>query len=139
MLVDGLSTQQNNEVKFTDVELQDGEFITDYEFRFGTVKADFREVEKPRLYCDMLDNLPNGFIFVNHTKVSGNYKDKYVEGKDDWKTITYYKDIELSEKLPRTGGSDLGTFIATGIIIGINAIGLLIALRKKDKNIDNAK
>ena len=139
MLVDGLSTQQNNEVKFTDVELQDGEFITDYEFRFGTVKADFREVEKPRLYCDMLDNLPNGFIFVNHTKVSGNYKDKYVEDKDDWKTITYYKDIELSEKLPRTGESDLGTFIATGIIIGINAIGLLIALRKKDKNIDNAK
>ncbi len=139
MLVDGLSTQQNNEVKFTDVELQDGEFITDYEFRFGTVKADFREVEKPRLYCDMLDNLPNGFIFVNHTKVSGNYKDKYVEDKDDWKTITYYKDIELSEKLPRTGRSDLGTFIATGIIIGINAIGLLIALRKKDKNIDNAK
>ena len=139
MLVDGLSTQQNNEVKFTDVELQDGEFITDYEFRFGTVKADYREVEKPRLYCDMLDNLPNGFIFVNHTKVSGNYKDKYVEDKDDWKTITYYKDIELSEKLPRTGGSDLGTFIATGIIIGINAIGLLITLRKKDKNIDNAK
>lgn len=139
MLVDGLSTQQNNEVKFTDVELQDGEFITDYEFRFGTVKADFREVEKPRLYCDMLDNLPNGFIFVNHTKVSGNYKDKYVEDKDDWKTITYYKEIELSEKLPRTGGSDLGTFIATGIIIGINAIGLLITLRKKDKNIDNAK
>ena len=139
MLVDGLSTQQNNEVKFTDVELQDGEFITDYEFRFGTVKADFREVEKPRLYCDMLDNLPNGFIFVNHTKVSGNYKDKYVEDKDDWKTITYYKDIELSEKLPRTGGSDFSTFIATGIIIGINAIGLLITLRKKDKNIDNAK
>ena len=139
MLVDGLSTQQNNEVKFTDVELQDGEFITDYEFRFGTVKADFKEVEKPRLYCDMLDNLPNGFIFVNHTKVSGNYKDKYVEDKDDWKTITYYKDIELSEKLPRTGGRDFSTFIATGMIVGINAIGLLITLRKKDKNIDNAK
>ena len=139
MLKDGLSTLVNNEVKFTDATLQEGEFITDFEFRFGTVKLDFREVEQPRLYCDMLDNLPNGFIFVNHTKVSGNYKDIYVEDKDDWKTITYYKDIELSEKLPRTGGSDLGTFIATGIIIGINAIGLLIALRKKDKNIDNAK
>ena len=72
-------------------------------------------------------------------KVSGNYKDKYVEDKDDWKTITYYKDIELSEKLPRTGGRDFSTFIATGMIVGINAIGLLITLRKKDKNIDNAK
>ena len=103
MLKDGLSTLVNNEVKFTDVTLQEGEFITDFEFRFGTVKADFREVEQPRLYCDMLNNLPNGFIFVNHTKVSGNYKDIYVEDKDDWTTITYYKEIETTQKLPRTG------------------------------------
>lgn len=103
VLKDGLSTLVNNEVKFTDVTLQEGEFITDFEFRFGTVKADFREVEQPRLYCDMLDNLPNGFIFVNHTKVSGNYKDIYVEDKDDWTTITYYKEIETTQKLPRTG------------------------------------
>lgn len=103
MLKEGLSTLVNNEVKFTDAILQEGEFITDFEFRFGTVKADFREVEQPRLYCDMLDNLPNGFIFVNHTKVSGNYKDIYVEDKDDWTTITYYKEIETTQKLPRTG------------------------------------
>ena len=103
MLKDGLSTLVNNEVKFTDATLQEGEFITDFEFRFGTVKADFREVEQPRLYCDMLNNLPNGFIFVNHTKVSGNYKDIYVEDKDDWTTITYYKEIETTQKLPRTG------------------------------------
>lgn len=51
----------------------------------------------------MLDNLPNGFIFVNHTKVSGNYKDIYVEDKDDWTTIIYYKEIETTQKLPRTG------------------------------------
>ena len=103
VLKDGLSTLVNNEVKFTDATLQEGEFITDFEFRFGTVKADFREVEQPRLYCDMLDDLPNGFIFVNHTKVSGNYKDIYVEDKDDWTTITYYKEIETTQKLPRTG------------------------------------
>ena len=103
MLKDGLSTLVNNEVKFTDATLKEGEFITDFQFRFGTVKSDFKEVEKPRLYCDMLDNLPNGFIFVNHTKASGNYKDIYVEDKDDWKTITYLKEIEITQKLPRTG------------------------------------
>lgn len=103
LLQDNLSTTTNNEVKFTDATLQEGEFITDFEFRFGTVKADFKEVEQPRLYCDMLDNLPNGFVFVNHTKVSGNYEDIYVEDKDDWKTITYYKEIETMQKLPRTG------------------------------------
>lgn len=103
LLQDNLSTTTNNEVKFTDATLQEGEFITDFEFRFGTVKADFKEVEQPRLYCDMLDNLPNGFVFVNHTKVSGNYENIYVEDKDDWKTITYYKEIETMQKLPRTG------------------------------------
>lgn len=102
MLQDNLNTQVNNEVKFTDIELKESEFITDYEFRFGTVKADFKEIETPRLYCDMLENLGNGFIFTNNTKVSGRYEDKYVDDKDDWTTITYYKEIQL-EKLPRTG------------------------------------
>ena len=139
MLVDGLSTQINNEVKFTNVELKNGEFITDFEFRFGTVKADFKEIEQPRLYCDMLENLPNGFIFVNHTKVSGNYKDVYVEDKDDWKTITYYKEIELTENLPKTGSIDYSFFIAIGIILLVNGIVLILMLRKKTKNIDNTK
>lgn len=103
MLVDGLKSTTNNEVKFTDIEFRDGEFVTDFEFRFGTVKSGFREVEKPRLYCDMKDNLGNGFVFTNHTMVSGNYEDKYVEDKDDWTTITYYKDIKINEKLPKTG------------------------------------
>ena len=102
MLKDGLSTLVNNEVKFTDVKLKEGEIITDFEFRFGIVKADFREIEQPRLYCDMLDNLSNGFVFVNHTKVHGNYMDIYVEDEDSWTTITYNKEIQL-EKLPKTG------------------------------------
>jgi hypothetical protein len=140
MLVDGLSTLTNNEVKFTDAELKEGEFITDFEFRFGTVKSDFKEIEQPRLYCDMLDNLPNGFVFVNHTKVSGNYKDIYVEDKDDWKTITYYKEIELTDKLPRTGGIDYSSFIATGIVMIVNVIGIALTLReKKTKRVDKCK
>ena len=134
MLVDKLSTLTNNEVKFTDIKLKKGEFITDFEFRFGTVKADFKEVEKPRLYCDMLDNLPNGFVFVNHTKVSGNYEDVYVEDKDDWKTITYYKDIELEEKLPRTGGDDFSiSYVADGIIL---LTGILLVLKRKNKKVN---
>lgn len=131
MLVDGLNTQTNNEVKFTEANLKEGEFITDFEFRFGTVKADFREIEKPRLYCDMLDNLPNGFVFVNHTKVSGNYKDIYVEDKDDWKTITYYKEIDLTQKLPKTGKTEYYSFIATAGIMIINVIGLVLTLKEQ--------
>ena len=103
MLVDKLSTKVNNEVNFKTVELAEDEYITEYEFRFGTVKVGFSEVEEPVLYCDMLENLGNGFVFTNHTKVSGNYEDKYVEDKDEWTTITYFKEIEVTQKLPRTG------------------------------------
>jgi uncharacterized surface anchored protein len=103
MLVDGLSTQVNNEVSFKTAELDEDEFITEYEFRFGTVKAGFSEVEEPILYCDMLDGLGNGFVFTNYTKVFGNYEDKYVEDIDEWTTVTYFKEIETTQKLPRTG------------------------------------
>ena len=103
MLKDGLSTQTNNEVSFKDVKLKKGEFITEYEFRFGKVKAGFSEIEAPILYCDMLEGLENGFIFTNYTKVSGNYEDKYVEDTDKWTTVTYGKEIEITQKLPKTG------------------------------------
>lgn len=103
MLVDGLSTQVNNEVSFKTAELEDDEYITEYEFRFGTVMVGFSEVEQPILYCDMLEGLGNGFVFTNYTKVYGNYEDKYVEDKDEWTTVTYFKEIEVTQKLPRTG------------------------------------
>ena len=103
MLVDGLSTQVNNEISFKSIELQEDEFITEYEFRFGTVKIGFSEVESPILYCDMLDGLGNCFVFTNYTKVFGNYEDKYVEDNDEWTTITYFKEIKVTQKLPRTG------------------------------------
>lgn len=103
MLIDGLSTNVNNEVDFNTAELEEDEYIIEYEFRFGTVKSGFSEIESPILYCNMLDELPNGFKFTNYTKVFGNYKDKYVEDKDEWKTVVYHKEIETTQKLPRTG------------------------------------
>ena len=103
MLVDGLSTQVNNEISFKDADLEEDEYITEYQFRFGTVKVGFSEVEAPILYCDMLDNLENGFKFTNYTKVFGNYEDKYVEDTDEWTTVTYFKEIETTQTLPRTG------------------------------------
>ena len=102
ILAEELSTQTNNEISFKSIELEEDEYITDFEFRFGTVNPGFTEIEKPRLYCDVLDNLENGFIFTNNTKVTGNYKDKLSEDEDNWTTLIYNKEPEL-EELPRTG------------------------------------
>ena len=103
ILADGLSTQVNNEVSFKTAQLEEDEFIVEYEFRFGKVRTGFSEVESPVLYCDMLENLGNGFVFTNYTKVFGNYLDKYVEDTDEWTTVTYFKEIETTRKLPKTG------------------------------------
>ena len=45
--------------------------IVNIELRFGKVRVGFWEVESTVLYCDMLENLDNGFVFTNYTKVFG--------------------------------------------------------------------
>ena len=57
MLVDNLNTDTNYEIKFSDAKLQEDEYITEYEFRFGTVKIGFKEVESPILYCNPYCNM----------------------------------------------------------------------------------
>ena len=97
-----LSTQTIYELNFKELKLADDEYVTDYEFRFGKVKIGFQEVDSPILYCDILDDLGNGYVFTNKTKVKGNYFEKEVEDNDDWTTITYFKEIKVEEVLPRT-------------------------------------
>lgn len=99
---ENLSTQTIYELDFKKLELKDDEYVTDYEFRFGTVKVGFQEIESPILYCDILEGLGNGYVFTNNTKVKGNYFEKEVEDNDDWTTITYFKEIKVDDVLPRT-------------------------------------
>ena len=99
---DNLSTNTNYEIQFSEAKLSEGEFITEFEFRFGRVDIGFKEVDSPILYCKMLDGLGDGFVFTNNTRVSGSYLDKTIEDKDKWTTTTYFKEIKL-DKLPRTG------------------------------------
>ena len=99
---ENLNTQTIYELNFKELQLQEDEYITDYEFRFEKVKAGFQEVDSPILYCDILDGLGNGYVFTNKTKVKGTYYEKEVEANDDWTTITYFKEIRVDEVLPKT-------------------------------------
>ena len=102
VIAENLSSQINNEIDFNNVELEEDEYITEYEFRFGTVKPGFSEVERPRLFCNVMDNLTNGLVFTNNIKVRGEYLNQSVEDTDYWTTIVYNKEKPLA-KLPRTG------------------------------------
>lgn len=103
MIKENLDTNTNYEIDFTNLELEDDEYVTEYEFRFGKVDIGFMEVETPRIYCKVLQDLPNGFQFTNTTKVYGTYFEKYTEDEDNWTTVVYDKDIQLNPILPKTG------------------------------------
>lgn len=100
---DKLSTQEVYELDFNNLELQEDEYVIEFEFRFGKVKIDFKEIESPIVFVNMLDNLKNGFTFTNNTKVSGNYLEEYIEDTDNWTTIIYNKEVKINEELPKTG------------------------------------
>ena len=102
VIAENLSSQINNKIDFKNIKLEEDEYITEYEFRFGTVNPEFSEIESPRLYCNVMDNLTNGLIFTNNTKIRGEYLKKYVEDNDYWTTIVYNKEKTV-EILPRTG------------------------------------
>lgn len=102
VIAENLSTNINNEIDFSNIVLKDDEYIIEYEFRFGTVSSGFSEIEQPRLYCKVIDNLTNGLLFTNNTRVRGGYLNQYTEHTDYWTTIIYNKEKPLAI-LPRTG------------------------------------
>ena len=102
MIADNLDTRKENEIDFENIELEQGEYITEYQFRFTNVKIGFKEEKEPRLYCKILDNLENGYKFTNNTEVVGKYKTKIKTKKDSFTTIIYTPK-EQEKILPRTG------------------------------------
>lgn len=100
---DNLDSENIYELDFNNIELKENEYITEFEFRFGTVKPDFHEIEPPIVYVNVLDGLKNGYTFTNNTKVFGNYLEEYVEDYDKWTTIIYNREVKLNKELPKTG------------------------------------
>ena len=102
MFKDNLDSETVYELDFNELNSQD-EYVTEFEFRFGTVKVDFHELESPILYVNVIDSLKNGYTFTNNTKVSGNYIEEYIKDEDNWTTIVYNKEINKNLELPKTG------------------------------------
>lgn len=103
MFIDELDSEKVYELDFNKLELQEDEYITEFEFRFGTVKINFKEEESPIVYVNVLDKLKNGYTFTNITRVSGKYLEEQIEDKDEWTTIIYNREVNLNKELPKTG------------------------------------
>lgn len=97
------STKENYTVDFTTLDLQDGEYVTQYRFIFGDVKEGFREQEKPTATVKINEDLANNKIIVNDCYVNGKYVDTPLEDEDDAHTIVYTPEENKEVELPKTG------------------------------------
>lgn len=97
------STKENYTVDFTKLDLQDGEYVTQYRFIFGDVKEGFREEEKPTATVKINEDLANNKIIVNDCYVNGQYVDTPLEDEDDAHTIVYTPEENKEVELPKTG------------------------------------
>ncbi|MDL2287969.1 Cys-Gln thioester bond-forming surface protein [Oscillospiraceae bacterium OttesenSCG-928-F05] len=81
--------------------LASNEYITEYMFVFGSVKAGFAQVEAPYIFCNALPGLPHEYRFVNKTDVGGQHNGEWVMAHSTWVTVIY--STGKPPKLPQTG------------------------------------
>lgn len=101
LLRDNLNTQVNNYIDFSNLELAEDEYVTEFKAEFKTVDIGFTSVESPQLFVKVKSTVRNDDTFTNKTKVDGYHKTYYVWDEDDHTTKVYEKKLEV--KLPRTG------------------------------------
>ena len=79
--------------------LASNEVITEFMVVFGVVPANFRQVEAPQVYCNVVSWLTGGTQFVNQADVGGVYNGQWIMATSRWVTKVY----KPAEPLPRTG------------------------------------
>ena len=62
----------NTHLAVSDLNLADGEEVTAFQYRFGTVSKGFTELEKPKYLVQVKTNLPDGEKIVNRIELTGD-------------------------------------------------------------------
>lgn len=100
------NTKKNNYIDFAKLNSEE-EYVTEWELRFGTVKAGFEAEEKPFMFAKVNDTVKANDIWTNKTYLYGNYTS--INGKtiplasnSDWQTTSYNFSLSI-KKLPKTG------------------------------------
>lgn len=102
MLADNLSTMKNYSLDASPAALglASNEYVTDFMFVFGTVKAGFAQVDAPYILCWTNSWLNNGYQFANRTDVGGLHGGQWIMATDRWVTTVYKPGVTT---LPKTG------------------------------------
>ena len=100
-MYDNLSTTQNHVLDASPAALglASNEYVTEFMVSFGIVPGNFRQVEVPKVYCNVVSWLTGGTQFVNQADVGGVYNGQWIMATSRWVTKVY----KPAQPLPRTG------------------------------------
>ena len=100
-MYDNLSTMQNYVLDASPAALglASNEYVTEFMVSFGIVPSNFRQVEAPKVYCNVVSWLTGGTQFVNQADVGGVYNGQWIMATSRWVTRVY----KPAQPLPRTG------------------------------------
>ena len=100
-LADNLSTQRNYVLDASPAALglAANEYVTEFMVSFGVVPANFRQVEAPTVYCNVVPWLTGGTQFTNQADVGGVHNGQWIMAATRWVTRVY----KPADPLPRTG------------------------------------
>ena len=63
LLKDNLNTQVNNYIDFSNIELEEGEYVTEFKADFGTVDIGFESVIDPYIFTTVNSTVQNDDTF----------------------------------------------------------------------------
>ncbi len=100
-MYDNLSTMQNHVLDASPAALglASNEYVTEFMVSFGIVPGNFRQVEVPKVYCNVVSWLTGGTQFVNQADAGGVYNGQWIMATSRWVTRVY----KPAQPLPRTG------------------------------------
>ena len=100
-LADNLSTQRNYVLDASPAALglAANEYVIEFMVSFGVVPANFRQVEAPTVYCNVVSWLTGGTQFTNQADVGGVHNGQWIMAATRWVTRVY----KPADPLPRTG------------------------------------
>ena len=100
-MYDNLSTMQSYTLDASPAALglASNEYVTAFMVSFGVVPTNFRQVEAPRVYCNVVTWLTGGTQFINQADAGGVYDGQWIMATSRWVTRVY----KPSEPLPKTG------------------------------------
>lgn len=140
----GIQSNEAQELKVADMGLGEDEYVTEFQYRFGTAPP-FFEVDVNPYYDVVVDrDVDLNTVLVNHIKLTGNKFGKYLTSEDETETRLLYGKIRASingkngnggwfvhtNGSPKTG--DQGN-LAGAVLVLIAGIMLIAASIKKRK------